>query len=53
MKISGSGSGVGSVNQGYADPESDPLVSGTDPHQNVIDPQHCDIEFIFKLNNRT
>ncbi len=26
---------------GLLDPDSDPYVRGTDPHQNVTDPQHC------------
>jgi hypothetical protein len=42
MKIEGSGSESGSINQthGSEDPDSDP-----DPHQNVMFPEHCLEEF--------
>jgi hypothetical protein len=38
MKIEGSGSASGSISQRYGSDDTDP---DTDPHQNVMDPQHC------------
>ena len=35
-KIAGSESGSGSISQRYGSADPDP-----DPHQNVMDPQHC------------
>jgi hypothetical protein len=46
---SGSRSGSGStiLRHGSADPDPNP-----DPHQNVMDPQHCDLDaFICKTGN--
>jgi hypothetical protein len=36
MKIAGSGSASGSISQIHGSADQDP-----DPHQNVMDPQHC------------
>jgi hypothetical protein len=36
MKIDGSGSESGSISQRHESTDPDP-----DPHQNVMDPQHC------------
>jgi hypothetical protein len=36
MKIAGSGSESGSISQRHGSANTDP-----DPHQNVMDPQHC------------
>jgi hypothetical protein len=37
-KIAGSGSASGSISQRHGSADPDP---GPDPHQNVMDPQHC------------
>jgi hypothetical protein len=49
MKIEGSGSVSGSISQrhGSADQDQDP-----DPHQNVMDPEHCCKLPSFYLNSR-
>ena len=48
MKIAGSGAESG------AESGSDPdlLVTGTDPHQNVTDPQHCFRPTLISLDNK-
>jgi hypothetical protein len=40
-KIAGSGSGSGSISQRHGSVYPDP-----DPHQNVMNPEHCTIQYI-------
>jgi hypothetical protein len=39
------------MKKGIGSGDPDPLVRGTDSHQNVTDPQHCVIAWIFQLHH--